>query len=76
MTTVDGLPEDPPRTRRVKVIERFQGPRVHHRTGLWPRLRSIVMLVLLAALLGAAVAGGLAALVAGIAYLIHQATSA
>jgi len=58
--------------RRVRLVERFTGPRVKARVGAWRRVRSLVLLLVLGAILAAVVAAIFAAVVAGIGLGIHH----
>ncbi len=60
--------------RRIRIVERFTGKRVHNRVGWWRRVRSGVLLIVLAALLAAVLAAVLAAIVAGLAIAFHHAS--
>jgi len=60
---------------RVKVVERFKGPRLKHRTGVLRRLRSLVLLVVIGVILAAALATALALVVWGISLAVHSATT-
>jgi hypothetical protein len=57
---------------RVKVVERFDGPRLKHRTGLWRRFRSTVLIALIGLVLAGALAGVLGLAVWGISVIIHS----
>lgn len=78
---MDDEPEEPyepaPASRpvRVRVVERFPGQRVHHRTGPLRRIRSAVALVVTAVIVGAVLAASLTAVVWGISVAIHHATT-
>lgn len=75
---VDDEPDEPPastRPVRVRVVERFPGQRVHHRTGPLRRIRSAVALVITAVIVGAVLAASLTAVVWGISVAIHHATT-
>ncbi len=67
---LDGLPPG-----RIKVIERFQGPRLKHRTSLWRRFRSFVLLLVIGVLMAAVLATVLAMIVWGISVGVHAATT-
>jgi hypothetical protein len=69
-TYLAGLPSG-----RVKVVERFKGPRLKHRTGLWRRLRSAILLILIGLILAAALAAILSMAVWGISIGIHHLTN-
>lgn len=58
--------------RRVRLVERFSGRRVRAKVGVWRRVRSFVLLLVLGAILAAVVAAILAAVVAGIGLAIHH----
>jgi hypothetical protein len=58
---------------RVRVVEKFSGRRVRHRTGPLRRLRSTLGLLVIAVIVAAALAAGIAALVGTIALAIQHA---
>jgi hypothetical protein len=58
--------------RRVRLVEHFTGRGVRAKTGWWRRLRSIVLLLVIGAILAGVVAAILAAAVAGIALGLHH----
>lgn len=64
------------RRRRVKVVEKFGGHRVHQRSGPWRRVRAAVALILLAAVTATLVATVVALLIGSIVLAIqHSLTS-
>jgi hypothetical protein len=63
-----------PRRRRTRTVERFKGKRIRHRVGPGRRLRSLVYLVILGAILAAVLAGILGAIVAGLSLAFHHAS--
>jgi hypothetical protein len=65
---VDELP-----TGRVRVVEKFTGRRVKHRTGALRRLRSMLGLLVIAVIVAAVVAAIIAAVVGSIALAIQHA---
>lgn len=68
------LPPEPPGPRvTVKAVEKFTGPRLRHRVALWRRVRSMVVLVLVGAVIAALLAGIFAAVGGGLALLVHHA---
>lgn len=76
----EGPPSGAPRSaapirsgRRVRVVEKFTGPRVRHRTGPWRRIRSFVGLVIIAIIVAAVIAAAIAATVGTIALAIQHA---
>jgi hypothetical protein len=60
--------------RRVHIVERFTGKRVHNRVGGWRRVRSIVLLIILGAILAAVVAAVFAAVIAGLTLAFNHAS--
>jgi hypothetical protein len=60
---------------RVRVVERFPGQRVKHRTGPLRRIRSLVALLVTAVLIAGVLAAALSAIVWGISVAIHGATT-
>ena len=60
--------------RRVRIVERFTGKRVHNRVGFWRRLRSLILLILLAAVMAAALGAVLAAIIAGLTVVFRHAS--
>ncbi len=56
------------------MVERFTGRRIHSRVGIWRRVRSLVMLLLLAVVLAAVVASLFSAIVAALALAFHHAS--
>jgi hypothetical protein len=60
--------------RRVRIVERFTGKRVHNRVGFWRRLRSLVLLIMLAAVIAAALGAVLAAIIAGLTVVFRHAS--
>jgi hypothetical protein len=66
--TVSELP-----TGRVRVVEKFTGRRVKHRTGALRRLRSMLGLLVIAVIVAAVVAAVIAAVVGSIALAIQHA---
>ncbi len=61
--------------RRIRMVERFDGPRIRSRVGPWRRLRSVVLLLLLGLLLAAVLAALFSAIVAGLALAFHHVSS-
>jgi hypothetical protein len=60
-------------TGRVRVVEKFTGRRVRHRTGVLRRLRSMLGLLVIAVIVAAVVAAVIAAVVGSIALAIQHA---
>jgi hypothetical protein len=60
-------------TGRVRVVEKFSGRRVRHRTGALRRLRSMLGLLVIAVIVAAVVAAVIAAVVGSIALAIQHA---
>lgn len=68
------FPPDPPGPRvKVKTVESFVGPRLRHRVSPSRRLRSAIILILLAALIAGLLAGAFAVIGGGLALLVHHA---
>lgn len=67
--------EPPPRKRRTRIVETFQGPRLRSHTGPWRRIRSVAYLIVVTALVALVVAGVLAGIVGAIAFALHHASA-
>jgi Mg2+/Co2+ transporter CorB len=66
-------PRPAPPRGRIKVVERFGGRRVRHRTGLFRRIRSLLGIMIIGIVLAAIVAAVVAVIVGAIALAIQHA---
>lgn len=60
---------------RVKVVERFEGPRLRHRASFLRRLRSAVLLIVIGLVLAGTLASVLGAGIWGLSIAIHHAST-
>jgi hypothetical protein len=58
---------------RVKVVERFAGRRVRHRTGMFRRVRSLIGIMIIGIVIAAIVAAAVAVVVGSIALAVQHA---
>jgi hypothetical protein len=66
-------PRPAPPRGRIKVVERFGGRRVRHRTGLFRRIRSLLGIMIIGIVLAAIVAAVVAVIVGAIALAAQHA---
>ena len=60
---------------RIRIVERFEGPRLRHEAIFWRRLRSAMLLIVIGLVLAGTVASVLGAGIWGLSVAIHHAST-